>query len=142
MTITKLLLLSSALAFAVAAPGWAQQSSATKFLTTQDAREQVATDVIGMDVTGADGTRYGKITDLLLDQDNHVIGAVMSVGGFLGLGTKKIALHWQDISIADGEHPHAVLPMSEEELASAPDFKTLIDLREERAEQERRDRMR
>jgi hypothetical protein len=142
MTITKLALLSSLLAFAGAASAGAQQAPALKFLTAQDAREQVATDVIGMDVTGVDGTRYGKITDLLLDEQNHLAGAVMAVGGFLGLGTKKIALRWQDISIVDDERPHAVLAVSEEELASAPDFKTLIDLREERADQERRDRTR
>ena len=95
-----------------------------------------------MDVTSPDGTKYGKITDLLLDEQNNVDGAVMSVGGFLGLGAKKIALRWEDISFEHGDHPHAVLAMSEGELANAPDFKTLTDKKRDQEDQERRDKMR
>jgi sporulation protein YlmC with PRC-barrel domain len=142
MTITKQVLLASALALAIAAPAAAQQSHGAKFLTEQNARQQVASDVIGMEVTGTDGKRFGKITDLLLDQHHNLQGVVMSVGGFLGLGAKKIALGWNDITFEHGDHPHAVLAMSEEDLANAPDFKSLADIRRDKEDQERRDKMR
>src|SRR5262245_63897655 len=50
--------------------------------------------VLGRDVSSSDGDG-GRIIDLLVDRDGGVRDAVVEFGGFLGIGTSKIAIEWQ-----------------------------------------------
>jgi sporulation protein YlmC with PRC-barrel domain len=57
----------------------------------------------GIDVIGQDHTKIGDVEDVLVDRNGAVSGAVVEVGGFLGLGGKKVAmrfteLHWNTLS--------------------------------------------
>jgi sporulation protein YlmC with PRC-barrel domain len=56
--------------------------------------------VLGSRVYSLDGERIGSIEDLILDEeDGAVNAAVVSVGGFLGMGAKSIALDWNELQI-------------------------------------------
>jgi sporulation protein YlmC with PRC-barrel domain len=99
--------------------------AATKFLTLQKDGEQITSDVIGMSVVNSAGESVGKISNLIIDKDNRVTGAVLSVGGFLGLGAKSVAVPWDALKIENRDNKQvAVVAMSNDEIVNAPDFKT------------------
>src|SRR5215470_3942459 len=67
-------------------------ASEAKFITSQGADQWVFTKFRGIDVRGPDNASIGSVTDLLFDGTGKVIGVVIGVGGFLGIGTKNVAI--------------------------------------------------
>ena len=64
-----------------------------KFLEMQAATQFLADEeVIGKDVVNVKDEKVGTIADLVMDQDQKLVGAVLSVGGFLGIGEKWVAI--------------------------------------------------
>jgi sporulation protein YlmC with PRC-barrel domain len=137
------------------APGATQTKPATppktmpaaSFMTSQLHSQKLAGELIGMSVANSQGQTIGRIANLILDQDHRVVGTVLSVGGFLGLGGKSVAVPWKSVQIEQRNGKDvAVLDMTSEELANAPEFKTLAQIRAEqeaqaqRAQQERKQR--
>lgn len=123
-----------------AAPG------SSSVLVVQHETEKSTAELVGMPVFSSDGATVGKISSLLIDQDQRVTGAVLSVGGFLGIGTKSVAVPWESLKFEEkGGKQLAIVPMSNDELAKAPEFKTLAQIKSERdaerirAEQKTRD---
>ena len=43
--------------------------------------------------------KIGEIDDVLLDKSGAVTGLVVSVGGFLGMGTKDVIVPFKDVSL-------------------------------------------
>lgn len=54
-----------------------------------------ATGILGRTVTGPDGKTVGRIVDVLVDDLGQPRAAVVDVGGFLGLGSRRIAVAWR-----------------------------------------------
>src|SRR5690606_2593824 len=80
------------------------------FITQQATSQKMADDFIGMNVESMNKEKIGKVSDLLLDDQNRVIGAVLSVGGFLGNGEKNLAVAWYELQIQQsGDEPVAVV---------------------------------
>ena len=50
--------------------------------------------VLGREVTTAQDRDVGRIIDLLVDDQGVLRAAVVEFGGFLGIGTRKIAIEW------------------------------------------------
>jgi hypothetical protein len=98
-------------------------------ITTQKDGQVLSDSYIGASVVArsAEGTEsVGKVSELLLDENDKIVGVVVDVGGFLGVGAKPVGLAWTGLSeeMSDG----AVLlktSLSREELEAAPEFKTL-----------------
>jgi hypothetical protein len=68
------------------------------------------------------GEHLGKIEDLMIDLENgRVAYAVLSFGGFLGLGNKFFAVPWEALSVRPHEHSF-VLNVSKEILEKAEGF--------------------
>jgi hypothetical protein len=69
--------------------------------------EQVApvelTGMIGHAVVDAGGSELGRIVDLLADGQGRVRAVVIDVGGFMGLGNRKVAVAWSALRFAVGE---------------------------------------
>lgn len=99
------------------------------FITQQAATQKMADDFIGLTVQSNNKKSVGKVSDLLVDDQNRIIGAVLSVGGFLGIGEKKVAVAWNELQIQGGEDKIAVVDLSEEQLKSAPEFQSQADQR-------------
>jgi sporulation protein YlmC with PRC-barrel domain len=116
-----------------AAPGSASTGgAATKFLTLQKDGEHIASDLIGMSVVNSAGENVGKISNLIIDKDHRMTGAVLSVGGFLGLGAKSVAVPWDALKVESRDNKQvAVIAMSNDEIVNAPDFKTLAQAKSE-----------
>src|SRR5437016_3193700 len=50
--------------------------------------------ILGRDVMSATGESMGRIVDVLFDHSGKPCAAVIDFGGFLGVGTRKIAVDW------------------------------------------------
>ena len=77
--------------------------------------------VIGSAVKDLSDKDAGKIEDLLVDHKGHVAFAVVSFGGFLGIGDKLFAVPW-DAVIVDSEKRTVYLDVKKEALERAPSF--------------------
>jgi hypothetical protein len=84
-------------------------------------RSLIASDrVIGTDVRRPDGERVGRIERLMLDKaSGRVAYAVMSFGGFLGLGGGYHTLPWSVLRFVPDFDAY-VVDVTEEQLRSAP----------------------
>lgn len=79
-------------------------------------------DVIGKKVVSPQNEDLGKIEEIVLDKvSGEVHYAVLSFGGFLGLGDKLFALPWKSLNY-DTEVDGFVLNVDKERLKSAPGF--------------------
>lgn len=67
------------------------------FITTQRAGMLRAPKLVGVAVYDSGNKDIGKISDLLLDHDGSVKAVVLSIGGFLGIGSKDVAVPYSDI---------------------------------------------
>jgi sporulation protein YlmC with PRC-barrel domain len=108
-----------------------------KFLEVQEEEQFLANDeVIGAEVVNDAGEPVGSIADLVMDQDQKLVGVVLSVGGFLGVGDKWVAVPIEQISFPGKEEPARLLAaVTEEQLTNAPDFTTRAALEAEEAAQ-------
>ena len=96
------------------------------FLTVQDDAQILASDeVIGTAVHNINDEEVGSIADLVMDQDHKLAGVVLSVGGFLGVGDKWVAVPVEQIELPKGDQPaRLLLAVTAEQLENAPDFVT------------------
>lgn len=66
----------------------------------------------------------GRIIDLLADNSGQVRAAVIEFGGFLGIGTRKIAVEWSALRFErDAKQPQIILDMTRDQLRKAPEYK-------------------
>jgi sporulation protein YlmC with PRC-barrel domain len=96
--------------------------------------------VIGMKVVDSNGEQIGKITDIILNPEGQMTGLVISSGGFLGIGAKKVGIKVEEANI-DVESETVVANLSEEALKQAPKFKTQEDIQAELEAQQRQQEM-
>lgn len=73
-------------------------------------------------VRNRQGERVGKVEDYMLDlQSGCIQYAVLSFGGFLGMGEKMFAVPWQSMTL-DTENHWFVLDIDKDRLEQAPGF--------------------
>ncbi len=97
--------------------------------------------IVGMEIHASATDTVGRVEDLLVDTDGRVRGAVVSVGGVLGLGAKEVAIAWDAIEVKpQGEL--ALLSIEPEAVRAAPPFRDRETLAAERLADEDEDRER
>ena len=79
--------------------------------------------VLGIQVRTKTEEAVGRIIDLLADRDGKVVAAVIEFGGFLGIGTRKIAVKWSALRIEADKSPVAILDVTREQLRVTPEYK-------------------
>ncbi len=73
-------------------------------------------------VRNAQGEDLGKIEEFMIDLASGCISyAVLSFGGFLGMGDKLFAIPWQALKLDTKEHAF-ILDITKEKLEKAPGF--------------------
>ena len=80
--------------------------------------------LIGLNVTDAQNNTVGEIKDLAINHDK-LVGYIVSVGGFLGMGEHYVAVSPSSIAIgydADAKKWKAVIGASKDQLKAAPEF--------------------
>lgn len=85
--------------------------------------EVMAADTLdGEEVVNRTGEKLGKIQDIMLDlPSGRIAYAVLSSGGFLGMGGKLFAIPWHALTL-DTDNKCFVLDVARERLESAPGF--------------------
>lgn len=61
------------------------------------------TGLLGHAVIDAEGAELGRIVDLLVDNQGQVRAVVVDVGGFMGVGNRKVAVAWSALRFAASE---------------------------------------
>lgn len=120
----KLLAVAVAALLAGAVPASADDS----FLAEQKPTEYLAKDrLIGAKIAGDDGKIIGDIEDLIINNDNQVVGVIIGVGGFLGAGEKRVAVPMADLSIeaTDGKMNVHLPKATKDVLNAAPEYKRI-----------------
>jgi sporulation protein YlmC with PRC-barrel domain len=87
-------------------------------------------DMLGSDVYSQTGESIGEISDLIVSFDGGVEGVVIGVGGFLGLGKKRVALETASLaaSESDGGDLRLVTSATRADLEAAEPFLSRADL--------------
>jgi sporulation protein YlmC with PRC-barrel domain len=76
--------------------------------------------VIGTDVSNPAGDKIGQVEDLVLDKlSNHIMFAIVSFGGFLGMGQKYHPIPWSSLEY-DSEEGGYIVDFTKEQLQAAP----------------------
>jgi sporulation protein YlmC with PRC-barrel domain len=85
-------------------------------------RIQKASDIIGRKVQNDQGEKLGEIKDLVIDPDRYRVSyAVLTFGGFMGLGDKLFAMPASVLEM-QGAGDYAVLTVDKDRLKSAKGF--------------------
>lgn len=103
----------------------AHDTTADATLTTQNRKRRrvlTASTLLGDRVRNPKGEHLGNIEEIMIDlPTGRVAYAVISFGGFIGIGDKLFAVPWSALCIDQGEREF-VLDVSRETLENAPGF--------------------
>lgn len=90
--------------------------------TAEKPRILKTSEIIGYSVISTDGEELGTIQEIVIDpHEDRVAYAVLSFGGFLGMGDKLIALPWEALLLKPDKQT-AFLSIEKEKLRNAPGF--------------------
>jgi hypothetical protein len=79
--------------------------------------------ILGKDVKSPKGEDLGRVVDVLADARGRVRVAIIDFGGFLGVGTRRIAVDWPLLHFDPDSHDKPlVLSVDRQKLQSAPEY--------------------
>ena len=136
----KALLLGTALMLAAAAPSLAQNTPLTQPGTTRPTTPPPAAQpttppaqqgtsaparmegshLIGLTLRNNANESIGSIDDVIVDRDGRVRQVVVSVGGFLGIGERKVAIAWDQLRF---ERDVAMVNLTKDQLRAMPEYR-------------------
>ena len=87
-------------------------------VTTLDTR--AARGILGSPVRSATDEDMGRIVDVIVDRAGDARAAVIDFGGFLGVGSRKIAVDWNAIRF--GGLNRITLDMTRDQVKAAPEY--------------------
>lgn len=113
----------------LAAPVWAQGAPQTVRIERVDVQKLAAgyrsSKIVGSTVVNDTNEKIGEIDDLLVEPKDKVLFAVLSVGGFLGMGEQLVVVPFSSLQI---EGRRVTLPGgSQDTLKELPEFKYAIE---------------
>ncbi|HEX5509867.1 MAG TPA: PRC-barrel domain-containing protein [Pseudolabrys sp.] len=84
-----------------------------------------ASGILGRAVKGADGKNMGRIVDVIVDTSGKVRAAVIDFGGFLGVGSRKIAVDWNALHFSGAvkRGDDVRLELTRDQIKAAPEYK-------------------
>jgi hypothetical protein len=107
-------------------PGLGQGMITANYHSSKPADAFYADDLIGTNVKSRVGeSDIGEINDLIIDKDGQVVAVIVDVGGFLGMGSKSVAIDWQAVERTvdrDGKHVLHV-NATEQTLKDTPEYR-------------------
>jgi len=80
--------------------------------------------ILGRPVLGAADENMGRIVDVIVDRNGRVRAAVIDFGGFLGVGSRKIAVDWSALHFPPPGQPNAKisLDLTRDQVKAAPEY--------------------
>jgi sporulation protein YlmC with PRC-barrel domain len=88
--------------------------------------DMLSSNVVGLDIHNSQNDNIGKIQDIAFDTSKKVTGYILSVGGFLGIGTHYVAVNPDAVMVSyDAQNKvwKATMNATKDQLKSAPEFK-------------------
>jgi sporulation protein YlmC with PRC-barrel domain len=80
--------------------------------------------ILGKKVISLTGEDMGRIVDVIVDRTGQVRAAIIDFGGFLGVGTRTIAIDWHMLRFpSKGKMENVVIDLTRNQLRVAPVFK-------------------
>jgi hypothetical protein len=120
---TTKLVLPAAIAFAISTTAAAQTPESVPLLRTLPADGTTIANYYKQNVYNPADQKIGQIVDLVIKKDGAVPAAIVSVGGFLGIATKYVAVPFTALQAIPAERrPHLVLDTNKKALRNAPAF--------------------
>ena len=95
------------------------------FVSSQKPDQWLASKFKGTDVVGSDNEKIGDVSDILFDKSGKVDAIIISVGGFLGVGAKEVALAPSSFDVVPGQNGAAdklKLSATKDQLKDAQNF--------------------
>ena len=111
--------------------------NSAKFISQQGADHWVFSKFKGTDVLGPNDEHIGDVNDLVFDKAGKIAGIVVGVGGFLGIGSKNVAIDMSAFQVVPASTGSAAggsnnnndptnvklkVSWTKDELKNAPDF--------------------
>jgi len=100
-----------------------EQRDDEQFMSRKPAGALYTDGVIGKTVKHREsGDNVGEIKDLIIGDDGRVLGAVITTGGFLGLGGQDVSLGWDHLErVMEDDRSVFYVDMDKETLRNAPE---------------------
>ncbi len=80
--------------------------------------------VLGREVRSATNEDMGRIVDVLVNRSGQVRAAIIDFGGFLGVGSRKIAVDWNALHFPPPGKPggQIALELTRDQVKAAPEY--------------------
>ena len=108
-------------------PAATATSPSQRNTTLTDRGDVRASKLIGTSVYNDHNEKVGSVDDLVLGKDNKADDVIVSVGGFLGMGTKLVSVPYTQLQLGDTKNASSdnkvVMPgATKESLKAQPEF--------------------
>ncbi|MDR3534197.1 MAG: PRC-barrel domain-containing protein [Rhodopila sp.] len=111
-----------AVALVVSPVAQADESPPTS--AVQSVAPEAAEAILGQRVDDQEGKDIGRLVDVLVDENGQPLAAVIDFGGFMGVGNRKVAVHWSALHFNPGDEKHKItLEMTPDQIKAAPEFR-------------------
>jgi hypothetical protein len=80
--------------------------------------------ILGKEVRSATDENMGRIVDVVVDRTGQVHAAVIDFGGFLGVGSRKIAVDWAALRFPrpGDKAGHVTLEFTRDQVKAGPEY--------------------
>jgi len=104
-------------------PGLADTGKGGLSAATIDPRDVAV--ILGKSVRSSAGEDMGRLVDVVVDRNGRPRAAVIDFGGFLGVGSRKIAVDWSVLRFAHDNAKGDVITveLTRDQVKDAPEFK-------------------
>jgi hypothetical protein len=81
--------------------------------------------IVGSEIRSAADEDMGRIVDVLVDGSGQPRAAIIDFGGFLGVGSRKVAVDWKALHFvpAASARYRIVLELTKDQVKPAPEYK-------------------
>jgi hypothetical protein len=79
--------------------------------------------IVGAKAVNVGDENIGEVKELLIGANGVMRGAVISVGGFLGIGERNVMVDWHDLTISrDGSDLRVLVKLNKDQLKALPEY--------------------
>jgi hypothetical protein len=80
--------------------------------------------VLGRTVSTQDGKPIGRLVDVLVDDSGAPEAGVIDFGGFMGVGARKVAVHWSALHFTPGNAKQPItLELTPDQIKAVPEYR-------------------
>ena len=120
---------------APASANTAASAGDAKFINSQSPDQWLSSSFIGVDVIGPDEAKIGDVSDILFDKNGNVVGYIVGVGGFLGIGAKNVALAPSSFQVAPAASGTATTGSTSPAATSSDDVRLKLNMTKDQLQQ-------